>query len=161
MGTGAGLVDHAGMVDARRVLPAMPIAVLGGLVATIPWLEGSAAPCAPVAAGCAGLVAVLPVAYGLMTAWSARAQRIVGYLAVVVLAVVVGAVLGLFTLSIALCGWSFGCDDETLFAVLALATLAAPGALVILYAQVDAVTLRRHSQRPVGRRGRGPRRRRA
>src|SRR5687768_12880908 len=116
MGRGVRLVDDAGMVDARRALPAMPIAVLGGMVATIPWLEGSAAPWMAVAAGGAGLVAVFSVAYGLMRSWSARAQRIVGYLAVVVLAVVVGAVLGLFTLSIALCGWSFGCDDETLFA---------------------------------------------
>src|SRR5262245_48333295 len=102
------------MVDVRCALPAAPVAVLAGLVAATSGLEGSA-PWMPVVAGPAALVTVFALAYRVMASWSERARRIAGYLAVVALALVVGAVLAMVALVASMCGWSSGpCFDDTL-----------------------------------------------
>jgi hypothetical protein len=143
MGADLGRADAAGMLDVRRALPATPVAVLPGLVATVTGLGASGAPWMALITGLGALVTVFTLAYALMASWSERARRIVGYLAAAVLASLVGSVLALFALLASLCGgWSSGpCYDDTLLVTLALVALATPILVVGLYAAVDHRTL--------------------
>jgi len=145
MGAGLVPVDPGGMPDVRRALPATPIAALVGVAVAIPWL-GASTPWTPVVTGSGGLIAGFTLVYRLMASWTERARRIVGYLAAIVVALVVGCVLGMFAMAVAFCGWSTEgrCFDETLLEVLAKAALTAPTLVIGLYAVVD---LRTHPRR--------------
>jgi hypothetical protein len=135
------------MVDVRRGLPASSVGVLAGLVSAAVWLEDRPALWMPVVTGMVVLVAVCMSAYLLMGSWTERARRIVGYLATIAVAVVVGAVLAVLALAAALCGGSAErCDDDFLAVALAVGAAVTPILLVGLYTVID------HETHPLRRR---------